>query len=88
MLKRILLVLTVAVVMAAMMALAGGPAFAKASDKASCQGQDLSFVATGEPGSVGEAFGSFAPEFGQKTGESQSNRARNHPRNACSSQGF
>ena len=52
--KRILMVLTVALVMAALMVASALPAFAVASDTASCRGQGISDLATSEPGAVGE----------------------------------
>ena len=81
--RRILLVLTVALVRVAMMVAMALPAFADASGKASCQGQDLSTIASRFHGVVGEEFGRDAPEARQRVGDTQSSRAKDQPRNAC-----
>ena len=78
--RRILMLLTVALVMAAMMVAMAMPAFAEASDNASCVGQGLSEDtrpgsgqlkgeqisggAQSEPGLIGEIFSTLAPMNG------------------------
>jgi hypothetical protein len=52
--KRILILLTVAALMAAMLVASAMPAFAVAGDTASCRGQGISDLATSETGAVGE----------------------------------
>lgn len=83
MLKRILLVLTVAMVRAAMMALGGGPAFAQVGDEASCQAEFTANPSGGgvaEPGGTGgraryyaeenkKSFGAATSEYAQREGE-------------------
>ena len=58
--KRIIMILTVALVMAAMMVAMAMPAFAVANETASCRGQGISDTATSEPGAVGEGTSSAA----------------------------
>jgi hypothetical protein len=79
------LTVLVAMMVAMMVVLSAGTAFARASDKASCQGQDLSFLATNlAPGQIGASFGSIASSNKDNTiGKLQSFRARNTPRGAC-----
>ena len=75
MIRRILVLLTVAAMMAAMMVAGALPVFAAASDDASCigeafseapagaQGELVSRAATGnEPGSLGEEVSRFSPQ--------------------------
>jgi hypothetical protein len=52
--KKLTVLVAMAVMLAMMVGLSAGTAFARASDKASCQGQDLSFLATNlAPGQIG-----------------------------------
>ncbi len=83
MLRRLLLVLSVAALMAAMLVASALPAFAQASEKASCAGQQFSDLGTSSPGTAGTAF-----SFGAQTappgdlGFAVSLTAQ-APRNAC-----
>jgi hypothetical protein len=61
--KRILLVVTVALVMAAMMVASAAPAFAVASEKANCAGEDASGKATSDGKSFGQANAQNAQDF-------------------------
>jgi hypothetical protein len=83
--KKLTVLVAMAVMLAMMVGLSAGTAFARASDKASCQGQDLSFLATNlAPGQIGASFGSIASSNKDNTiGKLQSYRARNTPRDAC-----
>ena len=80
--KRILLLMAVVSVL---VVLSAGTAFARASENASCQGQDLSFLAKNlAPGQIGASFGSIASSGKDNTiGKLQSYRARNIPRDQC-----
>lgn len=59
--KRIFSVVAVAALMAAMLAFYAVPAFAAASDDASCKGQNNSAL---PPGAKGKAFSTIAKELG------------------------
>jgi hypothetical protein len=61
-LKRILSVLAVAALMAAIMVASAMPALAAASDNSSCKGQVFSDIL--EPGDKGELVSESAKEFG------------------------
>ena len=73
MVRRMLLVLTVALVVAAMTAATAAPAFAQASQNASCVGQDITFLnqlgkARGLPGFGGRVAALTAQDLGDLGG--------------------
>ncbi len=82
--RRILLVLTVALVMAAMMVATALPAFAQASEDTGCAGQALSTAATETPpGTVGNTIRTFNEQaFPGAIGRSFKQQAQ-QPRDAC-----
>ena len=65
--RRILLVLTVALVMAAMVVALAVPAFAQADPHASCQGAAHSNQEP--PGTAGHLHSTLIPELGRSNGE-------------------
>jgi hypothetical protein len=82
--RRILLVLSVAALMAAMLVASALPAFAQAGENAGCAGQEFSAAATGlPPGTLGNAISTNAQEQPPgAVGKSISFLAK-EPRNAC-----
>jgi hypothetical protein len=58
--RRLLLVMSVAALMAAMLVASALPAFAQASEDASCAGQEFSDLGTSSPGFLGNAFSTGA----------------------------
>jgi hypothetical protein len=81
--RRIMLVVTVALVMAAMMVAMAMPAFAQASDNANCVGQALSTRATTQPpGSVGSEVSGAAQQEPPGVGQDFTEQTQ-QPRDAC-----
>ena len=83
--KKLTALVAMPMLLAMLVGLSAGTAFARASDNASCQGQDLSFLAKNlAPGQIGTSFGSIASSNKDNTiGKLQSYRARNIPRDQC-----
>jgi len=86
--KRIILMLTVAAMMAAMLVGTALPAFAQASERASCVGQAFSEAATtAPPGAVGNLLSTVAQGAPPGTVGQEVSGGTQLPREACPSLG-